>query len=43
MEATQRHAVPPDVASRLVDLKPMAASDAAIREALWQRIKLPMK
>ena len=34
---------PPDVASRLVDLKPMAASDAAIREALWQRIKRPVK
>ncbi len=34
---------PPEVASRLADLKPMAASDAAIREALWQRIKLPVK
>lgn len=34
---------PPDVASRLVDLKPMAAGDAAIREALWQRIKQPVK
>ena len=34
---------PPEVASRLVDLKPMAASDAAIREALWQRIKRPVK
>ena len=34
---------PPEVASRLVDLKPVAASDAAIREALWQRVKLPVK
>jgi putrescine transport system substrate-binding protein len=34
---------PPDVANRLVDLKPMAASDTAIREALWQRIKQPVK
>ena len=34
---------PPDVTSRLVDLKPMVASDAAIREALWQKIKRPVK
>ena len=34
---------PPEVARRLVDLKPMAAADAAIREALWQRIKQPVK
>ena len=34
---------PPEVARRLVDLKPVAAADAAIREALWQRIKQPVK
>ena len=34
---------PPDVARRLVDLKPMAASDNAIREVLWQKIKQPVK
>ena len=34
---------PPEIARRLVDLKPMAAADAAIREALWQRIKQPVK
>jgi len=33
----------PEVASRLVDLKPMSAADNAIREALWQKIKQPVK
>lgn len=33
----------PEVNARLVDLKPMAASDSAVRDALWQRIKKPVK
>lgn len=33
----------PEVNARLVDLKPLSAGDAAIRDALWQRIKQPVK
>lgn len=33
----------PEVNARLVDLKPLAASDSAVRDALWQRIKKPVK